>query len=63
VVGQQIVGFGIKLRIGQILVIVMGQMQLAIAPIGKPEAGIDRYREFVDEAVAGRMAMQRLMLE
>ena len=63
VIGQKVVGFGIELRICQMLVIVVGEMQLAIAPIGEPQARIDRNQQLVEQPVAGRMAMQSFMLQ
>ena len=38
-------------------------MQLAVAPIGEPQAGLIEHQKLVEERVARRMAVQRLMLE
>lgn len=63
VVGQEIIGLGIARRVGEVNVVMVLQVCVAVAAIGQPEGRRDEDEKFVQPALAGGMAVQNLVLQ
>src|SRR5262245_4655107 len=63
VVGQQVIGLRVEHGISQVMIIMMDEVELAVSPVGKPEARIDEDQKLVEERTRGWMTVQSLVLE